>query len=88
VVSFGQGPHSLDEGEIERIRTLVDSGLPVQPWPYQGIGKRVRIKSGALSGVEGVLVRVKNDLRLVVSLHLLQRSVSVEVDSDRVEIMR
>jgi transcription antitermination factor NusG len=84
VVSFGQGPHPLDESEIDRIRTLVESGLPVQPWPYLHVGERVRIGSGALSGLEGVLVQVKNEFRLVVSLNLLQRSVAVEVDSDRV----
>jgi transcription antitermination factor NusG len=84
VVSFGQGPHPLDESEIERIRTVAESGLPVQPWPYLHVGERVRIEAGALSGLEGVLVQVKNEFRLVVSLNLLQRSVAVEVDSDRV----
>jgi transcription antitermination factor NusG len=84
VVSFGQGPHPLDENEIERIRTLVESGLPVQPWPYLHVGERVRIQSGALSGLEGVLVQFKNEFRLVVSLNLLQRSLAVEIDSDRV----
>jgi transcription antitermination factor NusG len=84
VVSFGQGPHPLDESEIERIRTLVECGLPVQPWPYLHVGDRVRIEAGALSGLEGILVQVKNEFRLVVSLNLLQRSVAVEIDSHRV----
>ena len=84
MVSFGQGPHPLNESDIERIRTLVESGLPVEPWPYLHIGERVRIEAGALSGLEGVLVQVKNEFRLVVSLNLLQRSIAVEVDSNTV----
>jgi transcription antitermination factor NusG len=84
VVSFGQGPHPLDDNEFQRIRALVASGLPVQPWPYRHIGERVRITSGALKGLEGVLVHIKNEFRLVVSLNLLQRSVAVEVDANSV----
>jgi transcription antitermination factor NusG len=82
VVSFGNGPCPLEENEIETLQTLVASGLAVQPWPYLHIGKRVRIGSGALSGVEGLLIQVKNECRLVVSVNLLQRSLAVEVDSD------
>jgi transcription antitermination factor NusG len=84
VVSFGNGPYPLEENEIKTIQTLVASGLAVQPWPYLRIGKRVRIGSGALSGVEGLLLKVKNECRLVVSVDLLQRSMAVEVDSDSI----
>jgi transcriptional antiterminator NusG len=79
VVSIGKTPHPIDEGEIESIRVLVTSGLQVEPWPYQHIGKRVQIVAGPLAGASGILQSVKNQNRLVVSVSLLQRSVSVEL---------
>lgn len=66
--------------EIEALQTAVASGLPTQPWPYLEIGERVRIHSGKLTGLEGVLVNFKGNHRVVLSVSLLQRSVALEVD--------
>jgi len=49
------------------------------------VGERVRVRKGALRGVEGLLVRVKNQTRLVVSVTLLSRSIAAEIDSQDVE---
>jgi transcription antitermination factor NusG len=59
---------------------MVDSGLLVTPYPYVQVGQAVLIERGPLSGVEGILVEVKGKTRLVVSVNLLRRSVSAEVD--------
>ncbi len=88
IVSFGGVPHPLDDGEVSSVKALVASGKETQPWPYLKTGERVLIGSGPLSGVEGNLVQIKNQLRLVVSVTLLQRSVAVEVDSDSVLSVR
>jgi transcription antitermination factor NusG len=66
--------------EIEALQTAVASGLPTQPWPYLEIGERVRINSGKLTGLEGVLINFKGNHRVVLSVSLLQRSVALEVD--------
>ena len=84
IVSFGGVPHPLDAAEVSSVKALVASGLETEPWPYLKTGERVLIGSGPLSGVEGTLLQIKNQLRLVVSVTLLQRSVAVEVDSDSV----
>jgi len=52
------------------------------PWPFLELGHRVLIERGPLAGVEGILDEVKGKYRLVVSVQLLQRSVSAEVDRD------
>ena len=44
------------------------------------LGEKVRIEIGPLAGVEGILVALKGSNRLVVSVSLLQRSVSVEIN--------
>jgi transcription antitermination factor NusG len=80
LVGFGKGPAAIPESEIESVRKMVGSGLLVGPWPFLAAGQTVLIERGPLRGVEGVLQEVRKAFRLVVSVHLLQRSVSAEVD--------
>jgi transcription antitermination factor NusG len=80
LVGFGKTPAPVPDHEIESIRRMVQSGLFVMPWPFLELGHRVLIERGPLAGVEGILDEVKGKCRLVVSVHLLQRSVSAEVD--------
>jgi transcriptional antiterminator NusG len=71
----------VPEVEIESIRTLLRSDLPVQPHPYLKEGRRARVIRGPLAGVEGVLVGVRPEKGLLVlSIDLLRRSVAVEID--------
>ena len=80
LVGFGKVPTAIPDQEIENIRTMVQSGLLMKPWPFLEVGQRVLIERGPLAGVEGILQDVKGRFRLVVSISLLQRSVSAEVD--------
>ena len=81
IVGFKTGPAFVDEAEIRSIQTLVAAGVPHQPWPFLAAGDRVRIESGPLLGLEGILTEVRRSYRLVLSVTLLQRSVAVEIDS-------
>lgn len=80
MVGFGKSPEPIPDAEVERVRKMVDSGLLVSPYPYVRVGQAVLIERGPLAGVEGILVEAKGKIRLVVSVNLLQRSVSAEVD--------
>lgn len=82
VVSFSDTPAPVADDEISRLRAIQASGLPSQPWPYVRLGQKARIERGALAGLEGVLIREKDSLRVVVSVELLQRAVAVEIDRD------
>jgi transcription antitermination factor NusG len=82
LVGFGKIPAPIPDHEIENVRQMVQSGLFVMPWPFLELGRRVLIERGPLAGVEGILDEVKGKCRLVVSVQLLQRSVSAEVDRD------
>ena len=57
----------------------------IEPHPYLVIGERVRIKAGAMMGLEGILVRKKNNFRVVLALDVIMQSVAVEVDADDLE---
>jgi len=85
IVGYNRIPTPIDEMEIKAIQTLVASGLKTQPWPFLAVGERVRIESGSLRGLEGIVVKMKENHRLVVSITLLRRSVAVEIDSALVE---
>jgi transcription termination/antitermination protein NusG len=80
LVGFGNGPSEIPDHEIEHIRLMVGSGLLVTPWPFLQAGQTVLIEQGPLAGVEGILQEIKKTYRLVVSIGLLQRSVSAEID--------
>jgi transcription antitermination factor NusG len=80
LVSFGGEPVDLTDGEIDALRNALASQLKVEPHPYLKIGRRVRVKSGPLQGSEGILVRRKNNFRVVLSIDLIMRSVAVDVD--------
>ena len=85
VVGIGKVPQLVEEHEIEQIQSILASGMQTQPWPFLTVGQKVRISSGSLVGLEGLLVNIKNSFRLVVSVTLLQRSVAVEIDRESVE---
>ena len=80
IVGIGSTPHPVEEDEIASLQSIVISGLQPEPRSYLNIGERVRVEIGPLSGTEGILLSLKGSTRLVVSVSLLQRSVSVEVD--------
>jgi len=81
IVGTSKTPTPVDASEIVALRTLVNSELPRQPWPYLKVGQRVRIEYGSLCGLEGILLQIKGSDRIVLSVSLLQRSVAAEVDS-------
>ena len=82
IVSSGRTPLPVPEREILAVQSIVNSGLPYGPWRSLCPGQRVRIEYGPLRGLEGVVLRTKGSYQLIVSVTLLSRSVSVEIDRD------
>lgn len=80
-------PHVIPEEEVEALRHCYLQQVPMKPHPYLSVGRRVRVKSGPLRDVEGILVRRKNSYRFVLSVDLLNRSVAVEIDATYVAPM-
>ena len=80
VIGVGKIPAPVDAAEIAAVRAIVACRLAAEPWPFVNIGERVLVVHGALRGLEGIVVSLKKDYRLVVSVTLLHRSVAVEID--------
>ena len=87
VVSFNGQPAALPAEQIHQLRHGL-SQMRFEPHRFVAAGRRVRILSGPLQGSEGILMRVKNTCRVVLSVKLIQRSVAVEVDWADLELMR
>jgi transcription antitermination factor NusG len=81
IVGDGARPLPIPTYEIEAIQRIMASELATEPWSVPEVGQRVRIEVGPLCGIEGVVMTVKNEQRLVVSVSLLQRAVAVEIDA-------
>jgi transcription antitermination factor NusG len=88
VVGWGGRPAVVPQSQLNAVRQIVESCLPVEAHPYLECGERVRVKAGPLAGLEGILTRKKGTARLVVSMEMLGRSAAVEVDIFNVERIR
>jgi transcription antitermination factor NusG len=85
IVEVGKVPAEIPNSEIAAIRQMIESTLRVEPHPFLNDGDRVRILAGPLQGLEGIVLRKKDALRLVLSIELLGRSAAVEIDGCVVE---
>jgi transcription antitermination factor NusG len=81
LVGFNGHPAALPEEEMEIMRSGFSQGRCAEPHPFLTVGRRVRVTGGPFAGLEGILKRKKSNLRVIVSLALIQRSVSVDVDA-------
>jgi transcription antitermination factor NusG len=88
LVSFNGQPAPLPEQDIEALRNGLERRIYAEPHPYLRVGRRVRVRSGPMAGMEGVLVRRKDKFRVVLSIHLIQRSIAVEVDEADIDPIR
>jgi transcription antitermination factor NusG len=84
IVGNKREPIPLPDAEIERLRAGLQ-GQQAHPFPYVKVGKRVRIRSGPLTGLEGIVVRTYGGLSVVLSVDLIQKSIAVHVEADELE---
>jgi transcription antitermination factor NusG len=76
---------AIPEKQIEHVQTLLANKVPFESYPFLKVGQRVRIRGGALNGTEGILVRKDADRMLVISVELIQRSLSIRLQGYEVE---
>jgi transcription antitermination factor NusG len=75
----------IPDEQIEAVRILLSQELPWSEHPFLKIGQRVRIRGGAMDGVEGILLARNGDRTLVVSVDVIQRSLAVRIEGYHVE---
>lgn len=82
IVGTRKCPLPVDDAELAAVQRALKLGLRAEPFPFIQVGDQVCIEEGPLRGTYGRVERAKNNLRFVVSITLLQRSISIEVDSN------
>jgi transcription termination/antitermination protein NusG len=80
IVSIAGNPAPVEPTEIAALQLVISSGLDRAPWPALASGTPVTVTRGPLEGISGVVIRSKTSTRMLVSVALLHRSVSVEVE--------
>ena len=84
IVGFGSQPSPIPDSYIDWLRDSLRQ-MKIEPHPLLAAGTKVRIRSGAMAGTEGILLRMKNDFRVVLTMGMINRSVAVEVTLKDIE---
>jgi transcription antitermination factor NusG len=84
IVGNGRKSIPLSDVEVDFLRSGLN-GRKVEPYKELVVGEKVRIKTGVMQGVEGVLVRKSSSLRFVLGINLINQHAAVEVDADALE---
>lgn len=85
IVCTGKIPAAVADNEIAAIRRAMDNSVAMEPAPFICEGDLVRVICGPLLGVEGVVQRQRDAMRLIISVQILGRSASVEIHSHEIE---
>src|SRR6266404_2246174 len=85
LVSFHGKPAPLPEREIDTLRSGLENHLNAEPHSYLRVGQRVRVVRGPMAGAEGIILRKKEKIRVVISIDVLMRSIAVEIDGADLE---
>lgn len=86
ILGADKNPTPVSEGEVDAVRAIVLSGSVCEPVPLLQVGDSVKIHSGPLRGLVGILTHVGQKNRLAVSVSILQRSIAVELDREWITV--
>lgn len=84
-VSFNGQPTPLAGDDLAALRHALQQGIRAEHHPYLTAGRRIKVVRGPLTGARGILLRLKTNCRIVISIDAIMRSVSVEIDESDVE---
>lgn len=85
LIGFNGVATPLPQSEIDTIGEALRKGVAAEPYPYLKVGQFVRVVGGPMSGLQGILLRRKGRLRVVVSVDLIMRSVAMDIDAAEIE---
>lgn len=87
LVGTGDGPSTVSIDQIDAIKTLIDNNVPFEEEIYSSIGRSVVVRRGPLRGIVGRILEIRGKCRLILSIDIIQRSVSAEVNLNDVEMI-
>jgi transcription antitermination factor NusG len=87
IVGTSKEPLPIEADDIDAVQQIVQSGFKAEPHPFIPAGTRVKVQSGPLAGVEGVVQGYKNR-QLILSIGLIQRSVCVDLGDETATLIQ
>ncbi len=84
IVGNTTGPVVIRDDDMESLRRII-ACKSIEPYPFVTNGDKVRVMMGPLTGVMGVVVRKGNGLRFIVTLDVIGKSVSLQIDGSALE---
>lgn len=82
------GPQAIPDAQIDGIRTILSQGAQCTSYPILSVGHRVRVTRGVLKGIEGILIRIGGNSKLVLSVETIQQSLAVTIQRSDVELLQ
>ena len=73
--------------ELVQIERVLQTGTPLVPHKYIKVGQKCRVIAGPLMGLQGIVVKTKGTMRLVLQVDMLGQAASVEIDIDMIELV-
>jgi len=84
ILGNGREPLPLPDADVEFLRSIFNK-RKIEPYRELVVGEKVRIKSGMMQGIQGVLVRKNNSLRFILTVELINQHAAVEVHAEDIE---
>jgi transcription antitermination factor NusG len=86
IVGNAAGPVVIPDADMELLRRIITCKT-IEPHPFMNKGDKVRVIAGPLAGVIGVVLKKGNGLRFIVTLDMIGKSVSLQVDGSALEVI-
>jgi transcription antitermination factor NusG len=86
ILGWGKHAVSIPDYEIDAVRKIISFPSDAEPCEFYAAGARVRVKWGPLAGLEGYVIRSQRKTQVVVSVTMLARSISAQVEADSLEL--
>ena len=77
----------IPDEQIKAVRMLLDRKVVCKSHPFLKVGQRVRVRGGALDGVEGLFVSQNGDNSIVISVDAIQRSLAVRINGYDLDVV-
>jgi transcription antitermination factor NusG len=85
-VGNAAGPVVIPDGDMELLRRII-ACKAIEPHPFMAKGDKVRVVTGPLAGLIGVVLEKGNGLRFIVTLDMIGKSVSLDIDGSALELI-
>jgi transcription antitermination factor NusG len=87
IVSMCGEPTPIPDDQIENVQRLLVNNVGCVEYPFLKVGQRVRVRGGALDGIQGILTAHNGNRGIIISIDGIERSLAVRIEGYDVEVV-